>query len=133
MNISTKQYAQALFDLTDGKSEHDVLNVVKKFAKQLRKNCQLKNADKIVENFLELYNKAHGIIGIEVIVHQNMPSDILENVKKLVKERYKAKEVEMNIVVDEKIKGGIIIKVGDEILDGSIGGRLERLKKELVN
>jgi len=35
-------------------------------------------------------------------------------------------------IIDESIKGGVILRVGDEILDGSIAGRLNDLKKILV-
>jgi len=35
--------------------------------------------------------------------------------------------------VDPSIIGGIIIKVGDELIDGSIRGRLEALKKEVIS
>jgi len=35
--------------------------------------------------------------------------------------------------VDPSIIGGIIIKVGDELIDGSVRGRLEVLKKEITS
>ena len=46
-------------------------------------------------------------------------------------EKYGAKKIEMSVVVDEKIQGGIIIRVGDEILDASIQKQLINLKKVL--
>ena len=42
------------------------------------------------------------------------------------------KEIITNNIIDKNIKGGIIIKVGDEVLDGSVSAQLKRLEKELV-
>ena len=131
MKINVRQYAQTLMELTDGKSEQEVLTVVAKFAETLQAEGQLKNANKIMEKFSESYNKAHGIVVTEVVVRQDVSQDVLDNVKKFVREKYDAREVEMNVVVDEKIQGGIIVKVGDEIMDGSIKGQLVKLKKVL--
>jgi F-type H+-transporting ATPase subunit delta len=66
-----------------------------------------------------------------VVGRTDVSPDILEKVKEFVKKKYGAKEVEINIEIDEKIKGGIIIKVGDEILDGSVSSQLKRLKNIL--
>ena len=62
MKVSIKQYAQALFDLTNGKSEQDISIIVKNFADQLKKDGQLKNAGAIMEKFGRLYNETHGIV-----------------------------------------------------------------------
>ena len=48
-----------------------------------------------------------------------------------MKEKYKAKEVVIKNKIDENIKGGIIIKVGDEIVDASISGKLRSFKSSL--
>ena len=42
------------------------------------------------------------------------------------------KEVEIHTHVDEAIIGGIVIRVGDQLIDASVAGRLERLRQELA-
>ena len=49
-----------------------------------------------------------------------------------MKKKYQAKEVVLKNIVDENIKGGMIVRVGDEVMDGSIAGKLGELKKILV-
>ena len=34
--------------------------------------------------------------------------------------------------VDPAILGGLVLKVGDKVIDGSVGGRLEALRESLV-
>jgi F-type H+-transporting ATPase subunit delta len=133
MKISTQQYAQTLLDLTDGKSEQEVLTVLAKFAEQLKKDGQLKNADKIMEKFSDLYNSKNGIVVTQVCVRRDVSQDVLKEIEDFVQRKYGAKKVELKIVLDENIKGGIVIRVGDEVLDASVGGQLEKLRKLLTS
>ena len=132
MKISTLQYASTLFDLTENKSQEEVLDVVSKFAEQLKKDGQLKNADKIMEKFSDLYNSKNEIVVTEVCVRRDVSQDVLKDIEEFVKRKYGAKKVELKIVTDENIKGGIVIRVGDEVMDASVGGQLEKLRRELV-
>ena len=132
MKVSIKQYAQALFDLTNGKSEQDISIIVKNFADQLKKDGQLKNAGAIMEKFGRLYNETHGIVEAAVSSRENLSQDILGKIETFVKNKYGAKEVVLETAVDGNIKGGIIIKVGDEVIDGSVASQLRKLRKELA-
>lgn len=40
-------------------------------------------------------------------------------------------EVEVHVMVDPSILGGIIAKVGDRLIDGSISGRLEQMRDQV--
>ncbi|SRR6266567_1420787 len=131
MKISIKQYSQTLFDLTNGKSEQEILNVVKKFAEQLKKDGQLKNAKAIIEKFSALYNGANGIVEAEVKSARKLEAAQIVEIEKFVRDKYSAKEVKVENIIDEKVKGGIIIRVGDEVIDGSVEAQLNKLKKEL--
>jgi len=133
MKITAQQYAKTLLELTDGKTEQAVSDVVKKFAEVLKKDGQIKNAGKIMEKFSEIYNAKHGIVEAEVATRKTLERQNVDRIEKFIKEKYSAKEVIVKNIVDEKIKGGIIIKVGDEVLDGSVGGQLKRLRKNLVS
>ncbi len=132
MKISTLQYASTLFDLTENKSQEEVLSVLTKFAEQLKNDGQLKNADKIMEKFSDLYNSKNGIVMAQITTSQKVENLNVKEIEQFVQRKYDAKKVELKIVVDENIKGGIVIRVGDEVLDASVGGQLEKLRRELV-
>lgn len=140
MKVSIKQYSQTLFDLTDGKSEQEVLDVVRRFAEQLKKDGQLKNAGKIMEKFSDIYNAKNGIVEAEVTTKYKIQDTRLpdgqaryKQIEEFIKEKYSANEVVIKNIVDEKIQGGIIIRVGDEVLDGTVNSQLNRLKKQLIS
>jgi len=133
MKISTKQYAQALYELTLGKSESEVGIVVEKFVKELVKNNQIKSVSKIIDNFNNIYNQENGIIEAEIESREQLQTEVLEKIEKYLIKKYKAKQIILNKKINPEIKGGVIIKAGDEITDLSVAGSLNRLRRELIN
>lgn len=133
MKISTKQYAQALYELTLGKSESEVGIVVEKFVKELAKNNQTKSATKIIDNFNNIYNRENGIIEAEIESREQLQTEVLEKIEKYLIKKYNAKQIILNKKINPEIKGGVIIKAGDEITDLSVAGSLNRLRRELIN
>jgi F-type H+-transporting ATPase subunit delta len=45
--------------------------------------------------------------------------------------KHTGKKVSLQVVVDPSIVGGVVAQIGDTVIDGSIRGRLERLKEQL--
>jgi F-type H+-transporting ATPase subunit delta len=132
MKVSINQYANTLLELTDGKTEREISAITEKFAAALQKDWQMKNAGKIIEKFEQLFNAKHGIVEAKVITKEKIADSEIKKLEKYIKEKYSAKEIIVDNIVDKNIKGGIIIKVGDEVLDGSVAMQLKRLEKELV-
>ena len=132
MKISIKQYAQVLYELTLNKSEVEVNVVIERFVKELIKNNQIKSAPKIIEKFEEIYNQKNKIVVASVTSANKLESDYLERIEKYLMDRYEAKEVVLDNKVSPEIKGGIILRIGDEIIDGSVSNRLRSLKTKLT-
>ena len=57
--------------------------------------------------------------------------------KKLVEEKLvettKFKEMEMNFAIDESLIGGLVIRIGDKVVDSTIKSKLNELTKQLMN
>jgi ATP synthase F1 delta subunit len=47
-------------------------------------------------------------------------------------ERQTERGIDMSTEVDEEILGGIVLRVGNRVLDASLRGRLEKLRKEVA-
>ena len=41
--------------------------------------------------------------------------------------------VRLDLEVDPSLLGGLVVRVGDRLIDGSVRGRLERLRNQLVS
>lgn len=131
MKISNSQYALALYEAAKGKSQSEVNELVANFVKVLANNNQIKNVNNILSKFNETWNKEEGIIEAEVTVREKISSEMRSDIEKYVKKKYKAEKVEIIEIINKDIKGGIIVRVGDEVLDGSIQGYLGDLRKKL--
>jgi len=132
MRLTVNQYAKALYESVQEKSQGEVDSVISNFLKVLQKNGQLKLAKKITEKFSAIWNKENEIVDATVTSREALDAETLKNIEKFVAGKYSAKEVVLQNVIDEKIKGGIIIKVGDEMMDASIAKRLEDLRLNLA-
>ena len=132
MRVSPKQYAQSLYELTDGKSDQEITKSISSFVVFLNRSRRLKLSSKIIDHYSKIYNDKKGIVEVEIISRKKIEEDLLKKVKNYLKEKYQAKEIVLNNALDPEIKGGFILKVGDEVMNNSISGKLDSLKKVLT-
>lgn len=133
MRLTVGQYAKALNAGVKDKSHKEIDLAVSNFLKILQRNNQMKLVGKIVEKFSDIWNKENGIVEAEVITRYKIEDPMTKKIDDFLKEKYGAEKVVLKETIDEKIKGGIILKVGDELLDASIERRLLELKKALIS
>jgi F-type H+-transporting ATPase subunit delta len=133
MRITTKQYAQTLYEMTDGQSKPEIEKSVADFARYMHKERKLKLAGKVIEQFEKIYNQKNGIVEAEIVTAEKLNESLEKKVKSYIEKKYNANKVVLKNTVDESIKGGMILKIGDEIVDGSVAGKLAELKKFLVS
>ena len=133
MKASAAQYAKTLYELASGKDKSEIDSIAASFAKLLAKNNRLKMAPAIIEKFGNIWNRENGILEAEVESAYPLNDEISGKITKEIKEKYGAKEVILNNKINKDIKGGIIIKIGDEVIDGSVKKQLEMLKQALAS
>ena len=68
---------------------------------------------------------------MEAISSRKLEADQTQQIEKFIKDKYSAREVLIDNKIDESIKGGIILKIGDEILDASVERQLRELRNNL--
>lgn len=132
MRLSVNQYAKALYLAVQDKSQNDINLIVENFVKLLQKNGQIKLKKDITEKFADIWNKEDGIVEAQVISSRKLEEKQIQQIEIFVKKKYAAEKVVLLSGVDEKIKGGIIIQVGDELLDASVAKKLDDLRLNLV-
>lgn len=69
---------------------------------------------------------------VTVVSREKLDAAVIESIKKRLKEIIK-KEIILHEQTDEKILGGIIIKVDDLVIDGSLAKDLKNIRKNLLN
>ena len=110
----------------------DAFFVGKSFASFLHKKNLLSSFDKIVSEYRNLYNKKHNIVEATVTLTDRLPEKTRIHLRESLKKKYKAREVHILEKVDERLIGGLKIKVADEVIDMTIKNYLTELKHKIL-
>jgi F-type H+-transporting ATPase subunit delta len=85
----------------------------------------------ICEGFLQLYNEYKGIIKVDVTTAFELSDDQKEKLHKAL-ESSTGKDVEMNITTDEDLLGGLVVRIDDTVIDGSVKHKIRKLKNQFA-
>jgi F-type H+-transporting ATPase subunit delta len=85
----------------------------------------------IAEQFPALCDEKLGVVTAEVTTAVPFPPDREGPLKELL-ERHSGKAVKFRFAVDASIRGGMVVKIGDTVLDGSVTCQLARLRERLI-
>ena len=110
----------------EGKLSDDIY----KFMLLLIEKRRIYFLENIVQEFRRLVYKHENIITVEVTTAVEMQEETREKLKAKLKEHVD-KKIEMEEYCDPDIIGGMIIKVGDYLIDGSIKSKLESLEEKI--
>lgn len=133
MRVTAGQYAKALYELTEGRSDAEISGVLARFVATLSRNGQLKLKNEIADKFAKVFNAKNGIVVAQVRSREKLDSGSVDKLSGFIKHKYQAEKVVIENVVDEKIDGGVVIRVGDEILDASVKGQLKKMRNVLAS
>jgi len=92
---------------------------------------RLRLLPEIASALRELVNRARGIATARVTTAVPLDAAAQELLAERLG-RYLGQQVELETTVDPSIIGGVIARVGDLLLDGSVRGRLEALRRRLL-
>jgi F-type H+-transporting ATPase subunit delta len=119
---------QALIDrLIGGTVPQGLLNLVRLLAQRGR----LDILPSVASQYQRLLNRQRGIVEAVVTSAAPLTADETEALRSKLAGMTGA-AVDLEVTVDEGLIGGLTVRVGDQLLDASVRGRLERLRAQLV-
>ncbi len=124
--VSNKQYAEALYEISKDLEGEELTKALQQFVAVLACNNKLKQGDNIIGEFEKYIKKQEGIVEIKIESARKLDEETLEEIKKVF-----GKKVEATTKTRKKILGGVRVKTGDRILDGSLKAQLTNLKQSL--
>ncbi|MEN9582224.1 MAG: hypothetical protein RL641_178 [Candidatus Parcubacteria bacterium] len=130
--ISPKILASALHAATKGQTATESAQTVKSFVNILVKKRMIGKSEEVIEAYRKLTLDEKGIVEAEVTTSHPLANEAEENIKKFIKKEFGAKDVEIHHKLEESLLGGMKLKVGDTIVDGTLKGRLTQLQRELT-
>jgi len=86
---------------------------------------------RIRRRFDEMWAKEERRLEVKLTSAVDLPPDLVEEVGKQI-EKQTGQTIELETDVDETVLGGIVLQVGNMVLDASVRNKLERLRKEVA-
>jgi F-type H+-transporting ATPase subunit delta len=124
--FSTQEKEEGLGRLLDGADE-ELLN----FLKLLIENHRMPVIFRIRTRFERLWEEENRMLPVEVTSAIALDPDTTEALGRSIGERA-GRRVKLAARVDPDILGGIVVRVGNSILDASIRNRLEQLRRHVA-
>lgn len=85
----------------------------------------------IYEEFRRLANDARGIAEATVEAAMPLSDSLLTSLQEALR-KATGKEVRIRTRVRRELLGGIVVRIGDRVIDGSVKGRLNRLRDRMA-
>src|SRR5690606_32161809 len=104
---------------------------IRNLAHLLIERGRLELVPEILEAFKELVDRARGIVVAQV----TSAIELDDQLRRVVTERlttYTGKQVRLELSVDPSLIGGVVARIGDELIDDSVRARLQHLKERLA-
>jgi F-type H+-transporting ATPase subunit delta len=122
------QYAKILYDLTEDIEDDQTLQQgLKQYIEYLHDKQALHQIDYIIDEYKGLKRKEQGEEELQITIARDIDKNIIEQIK----QSFSADQAEVE--QDKSILGGIIIRRGNTVIDGSVKKQLNKLKQNLLN
>jgi F-type H+-transporting ATPase subunit delta len=85
----------------------------------------------IIEQFLVLRDAKYGIVNVEVASAVEITTQQEKNLSEKL-EHYTRKKVRIRFSLDNALQGGLVVRIGDTVLDASIKRQLELMREQFA-
>lgn len=126
-----ENYGRALYQVTAGLGEKDVRKAVGKFVEILSARHELQLAPNVIKAFEAEARAAEGVREVRVTSAEELSDDRKKTLADSFRKALDA-DVETTWETDPSLIAGAVIRYDDVLLDASVKGSLDRLKKSLI-
>jgi F-type H+-transporting ATPase subunit delta len=124
--VSKERLSELMLDICQEQVNEEISN----FLKLLVQNNRLTLAPTISELFEAYKAESEGYVDVEVATAYAFSKEEKQSFASAL-EKTLSKKVRMNVTVDKSLIGGVMVRAGDRVIDGSIKGQLQQLAKRL--
>lgn len=126
-SISNRERDQLIDRVFAGKTS----DLLVAYLKLVNAKGRLGEFTQIARAVQNLVDRRAGNLTVDVTVAQQLSDDAVEQVRRQLSEKLQ-KNVSVKQRIDESIIGGVILKIGDSLIDGSVKAQLEAMKRRLM-
>jgi F-type H+-transporting ATPase subunit delta len=124
--FSSQEKKDGIGKLIEGADEHFV-----RFLELLAERHRMPAVFRIRRDFDELYAEERKLLPVTVTSAVELDEGTVKEIGRKIEENT-GRKVELTAKVDPYVIGGLVMRVGNIVMDGSIRARLERLRKQVA-
>lgn len=124
--VSKERLSQLMLDICEGQIDEEGAN----FLKLIVQNNRLTLVSYIAKLFEAYKAEDEGYVDVEVVSAFEFTKEDKKHLTSTL-EKTLNKKIHMNVVVDKSLIGGVLVRAGDRVIDGSIRGQLQHMQKTL--
>jgi F-type H+-transporting ATPase subunit delta len=124
--VNKERLLALILDICEGQVNEENEN----FLKLLIHNNRLRLLPSITRLFEALKADDEGYVEVEVLSAYALSKEAKHDLTTTL-EKTLGKKIHMNVTVEKSLIGGVLVRAGDRVIDGSIRGRLQQLAKRL--
>jgi F-type H+-transporting ATPase subunit delta len=124
--FSSEEKKEGIAKIIEGADERLV-----RFLELLAERHRMPVVFRIRRAFDALWAEEHKLLPVSVTSAVELDESLVEEIGKRIEEQT-GREVELSSSVDPEVLGGLVVRVGNMVLDASVRNRLERLRKQVV-
>jgi F-type H+-transporting ATPase subunit delta len=124
--FSSQEKKDGIGKMIEGADEH-----FERFLELLAERHRMPAVFRIRRAFDELYAEERKLLPVTITSAVELDDDTLKEIAGKIEENT-GRKVELTTKVDPNVIGGLVMRVGNMVMDGSIRARLERLRKQVA-
>lgn len=124
--VSNERLTKLMLDICEGRFDQEGAN----FLKLLVQNRRLNLVPQIAKIFEDHKAEDEGYLDVEVHAAYEFSEEGKQQFAAKLEKQF-GKKVHMKVSVDKSLIGGVLVRAGDKVIDGSIKGQLQHMQKAL--
>jgi ATP synthase F1 delta subunit len=124
--FSSQEKKDGIRKMIEGADEYFV-----RFLELLAERHRMPAIFRIRRDFDELYAEERKLLPVTITSAVELDKDTIKEITSKIEEQT-GRKVELSTKVDPGVIGGLVMRVGNVVMDGSIRSRLERLRKQVA-
>ena len=126
--IPAERRAEVLTQLLGGRISRPVLNLIQ----LLLRRGRIEMLPLVAREFRRLDDRRQGITNVYVTSAAPLTPDELRALTERL-EQSTGSRIALDVKIDPSLLGGLVVRIGDRLIDGSVRGRLERVRNQLIS
>ena len=124
--FSSQEKKDGIDKVVEGANEHFV-----NFLKLIAERHRVPAIFRIRRAFDDLWREENRLLEVRITSAVDLDEDLVKTIGERI-EQQTGRRIDLDANVDPDVIGGLVVRVGNMVMDASVRGRLERLRKEVA-